>query len=57
MLGSPESATLAVTIIPVSPEGGVAVPGPRAPPLLLGLLALGEQIAATVPSALRDARW
>ena len=23
---SPESATLAVTIIPVSPEGGVAVP-------------------------------
>ena len=27
MLGSPESATLAVTIIPVTPEGGVAVPG------------------------------
>ena len=30
MLDSPESATLAVTIIPVSPEGGVAAPGTQA---------------------------
>ena len=30
VLVSPKSATLAVTIIPVSPEGGVAAPG-RAP--------------------------
>ena len=29
MLDSPESATLAVTIIPVSLEGGVAAPGPH----------------------------
>ena len=28
MLDSPESATLAVTIIPVSRVGGVATPGP-----------------------------
>ena len=48
---SPESATLAVTIIPVSPEGGVAAPGLQVALVPVGLSWNAELVSVVLASA------